>query len=93
MAAATKAEIEAWVRKAAEEGKAYVMIVWDTLDYSDYPVPCDTAKQCDELREVYDDHQNMSKIMECYDLSMDIDEQLNAYRARNFPPKETSDED
>jgi hypothetical protein len=58
-----------------------VLIVCDTFDYEEYPksvMPgCDPRLESKNLG-------SMQKLMECYSLSMDIDEQVAQRRAFNW---------
>jgi len=77
--AATKEDIQRWIEEAKEENATHMIVVCDTYDYDDYPV---NVLPGDDLKEKVAEYngKNMQKIMEVYDLSADIDEQLNSYR-------------
>jgi hypothetical protein len=80
--AATKEDIRRWLTEP-EAGAEFVIVVCDTYDWDDYPVYC-TAE---DFERKYQNHNgpNMTKVMEVYDLSMDIEIQLNEHRAYHFP--------
>jgi len=80
--AANYEQIKTWVMNAKQDGAAFCLICWDSYDSDgegDYPVfvmpgesvqaAIDTAKRADD------------RIMECYDLSLDIEAQLAETRA------------
>lgn len=82
--ATDKKEIKQWLKEAKENKDKYLIIVCDTFDWEDYPVFCKTDKECiDEFERL--DGNNMQKVMEVYDLSMDINLQLNEFRAKHLP--------
>lgn len=64
------------------QGATHVLVACDTFDYSDYPVFVmhdESARgEAERLASSGD------RVMECYNLSMDIDEQLAAHRVFNF---------
>jgi len=70
--------IREWLERA-DEGSTHMLVVVDTFDYDNYPV---YTKDVQESIRHYS-AASMQRIMEVYDLSMDIDEQLNAHRAWN----------
>lgn len=75
-------EIREWLKSGIAQGATHVLVACDTFDYSDYPIfvmPDESAKaESDSIIAGGD------RIMECYNLSMDIDEQLAAHRVFNY---------
>ncbi len=78
----TKSEIRDWLTKAKSEGATHLLVVCDTFDWGDYPVEVMPGQDINVIAKNYD-RVNMQKIMECYDLSKDIEAQLDEPRARN----------
>ena len=80
----TKSEIRNWIESAKEENAKYMIVACDGFDHDDYPIFCDSVDQC---REKHAEHngKNMQTIMEVYDLSLPIEEQLNEFRAMHLP--------
>src|ERR1035437_9605409 len=78
--AATKGLIRAWLEEGQTKQMAYMLVVCDTFDHEDYPVYCssldDLNRDAPRLH-----HSDMQKVMECYDLSMDLDMQMSESRA------------
>ena len=70
--------IRTWL-KEAPENKTHMLVVCDTFDYEDYPV------YTDNLNESLKKYQNasMQKVMEVYNLHVDIEAQLDAARTWN----------
>ena len=79
----TQAEIRSWLLAAKKEGATHMLVVCDTFDHDDYPV---SVKPGQNVREVFTKYSNesMQRVMEVYNLSLDIEAQLNEHRARNF---------
>ncbi len=81
--AARKAEIREWLERAKEQGASHVIVVCNTFDHEDYPVFVKPDENAQEKSKEYDG-KNMQKIEEVYNLSMDIEVQLNQDRAFNL---------
>ena len=73
--AATPDDIKHWIQGAQKSGATHLIVVCDTWDWDDYPVYV-TAEE--DVYEKISEHdgKNMQKIMEVYNLALDIDEQL-----------------
>ena len=82
MTRTTREDIKEWLMRAKKEKAKYMIIVCDTFDWDDYPVNCKTAEEC---KEKIANPGSMQKVMECYDLKMNIEDQLNEDRAHNEP--------
>jgi hypothetical protein len=84
MMTTSKNTIRNWLARGKEKGASHVVVMCDTWDWTDYPAfampgqdPQEEAKKADG---------GMAKIMECYDLGMDIDAQMNEHRAQHWTP-------
>jgi hypothetical protein len=79
----TRETISGWLKRGKEKGATHVIVACDTFSYSDFPVfvmPGEDVKdKCEETRG-----KHMQKIMEVYNLSMDLEQQLNSHRAFNY---------
>lgn len=84
MNAATKNDLTRWFYAGVVDGYKRMVIWCDTFDYSDYPEY--TNLTGDDLREMVgkENGKNMKSLMEVYDLTMDIDDQMNVRRAYNY---------
>lgn len=73
---ATKSVIYSWLMSAKKNKATHMLVCTDTYDYSDYPVE---VKASEDVRKIYNQYQgpNMQKVMEVYNLSMDIEAQLD----------------
>ena len=75
----TRNDIERWLEEAKTNHSTHMLVVCDTFDYDDYPV---YTKDVHESIRKYRD-ASMQTIMEVYDMSMDVEEQLNTNRVWN----------
>jgi len=82
--AATKDDIRRWVENSKSQNYDYVIIVCDQYDWSDFPVPV-MEKDFEEAYKANTGQHNACKIMEVYDLKLDIESQLNERRAFHYP--------
>ena len=78
--AATKDEIREWVERGVKIGATHVIILCDTWDWDDFP---SYVEQGESVRNKVMQYQaaNDLRVMEVYNLSMDIEYQLDEYRA------------
>jgi hypothetical protein len=80
--AATFEDIKGWLNRGKEKGATHVIVVCDTYDFDDYPVYVLPTENVHEVEKKY--YGNMQRIMEVYNLSMDIDKQMKQVRAFNY---------
>jgi hypothetical protein len=78
-------KVKNWVMEAKMSGCEYAIIACDRFDHSDYLIKCRNADECREKIQEINKPDNMQRIMEIYDLSMPIQDQLNEYRALHLP--------
>lgn len=79
----TKEDIKIWIKIGQAQGATHLIVVCDTYDWDDYPVyvmPGQDAHKEFETRS----GSNMQRVMEVYNLSKDIDKQLDLHRAMEF---------
>lgn len=80
--AATKKEITKWVKNGLEINATHVIIALDTWDYTNYPI---YVLFGDNVNSKVNSIMNGSdRIDEVYNLSLDIEQQLNSIRSWNF---------
>jgi len=80
--AATKNDILNWLEQAKIKKAKYMMVICDTFDWDDYPVYIMSDMEC---QETYDYPGNMQKVVEVYDMSIDIESQIGQRRCLNLP--------
>lgn len=79
----TRDDIRRWLERGKDEGATHVIVMCDTFDYGDYPeyvMPGQDARKI--VKKL--DGKNMAKLVEVYNLSMDWEEQLAEFRAKNY---------
>lgn len=80
----TKTEIGEAFLRGKDKGAGYMLVVCDTFDYSNYPVYAADLDEClSKFKAI--DGKEMQKVMEVYDLSYDMQEQLNTARCNRLP--------
>lgn len=84
MGAATRSDLRRWFEQGLREGASHMVVVCDTFDHGDFPV---YVKKGQDPHTVRDEHAKkpMQRIMEVYNLSMDMEQQLKpGTRVFNF---------
>lgn len=79
----TRENISNWFSRGVEKGATHMIVVCDTYDYEDYPVYVSPDKDVHDVYESYNG-KNMQKVMEVYNLKMDMGKQINSCRSNNF---------
>ena len=80
----TKDDIRAWFQSGLRQEATHLIVVCDTFEWYDYPVYVLPGQDIKEKESEYDG-KNMQKVMEVYNLSMDMEEQINGDRfTRNY---------
>lgn len=77
--AASRKDVDRWIKTAKKEKQKFIISVCDTFDYDDYPVYCSDEK---EIKKEIPNHQiNMQRINEIIRINDDgtVTENLNAY--------------
>lgn len=74
----TREDIRAWLDRAKNEGATHMLVACDSFGGEDYPVFVMPGKS---PRAEAARLGNMQRVMECYDLALDIEMQLQEYRA------------
>jgi hypothetical protein len=72
---ANQNDIRLWLERGKEERATHVIVACDTFEYEDYPVYVHSAEQATKEVARLDGH-NMQKVMEVYDLALDLESQL-----------------
>lgn len=79
----SRADIKEWFERGIEEKATHMIVVCDTFDYDDYPVFVSADQDAHTIVSEYNG-KNMQSVMEVYNLSMDMEEQLQERRAHNY---------
>ncbi len=83
----TVGTVRTWTTLAKEEGIAYLIVVRDTLSGTTYPVEVWSWEKSFYEKYDYYDGKNRQEIVEVYDLSMDLEDQLKEERAFHPPSR------
>lgn len=80
----TQDDIRGWIKRGQDKGATHVIVACDTFDWEDYPVLVMPGQDAREIAKQYDG-TNMQKLMEVYNLSQDIEQQVSGQRcAMNY---------
>lgn len=79
--ATTKEEIKEWFQFGIQEKATHMIIVCDTYEHADYPVYVSSEQNVHDV-VLEKKESSMQRVMEVYNLSMDMETQLN--KRRNF---------
>lgn len=81
----TKEDIKGWFKSGKEEGHTHMLVVCDSFDYEDYPVYVDSKEDAEKKHAAYvKGEHSMQRVMEVYNLSKDMNKQLNQHRVFEF---------
>ena len=78
----TQEDIRRWLESGRAQHAKYMLVVCDTMDWEDYPVYVMPTEDINKKAKDFD-RVNMQTVMECYDLSMDWQKQLDQKRSWN----------
>lgn len=77
--AATQEDIRGWLNYAKSKNATHMIVVCDTFEWEDYPVEVYPDQIVADVVKKYSD--NMQKVMEVYNMSLDLESQLSETRA------------
>lgn len=81
--AASKQDLISWFKRGVGLNATHMIVVCDTYEREDFPVYVSLAQDVHKVAEEYSG-KNAQKIMEVYDLTMDMDVQMAQHRAFNY---------
>lgn len=80
---ATKSDIIEWLEEAKARNATHLIIACDTFDWENYPVYVTADQDVNkEYKRIIT--SSMQRVDEVYNMSMDIESQLNERRAKHF---------
>jgi hypothetical protein len=82
--AATRQDIKRWLTENVPDKATHMAVVCDTFDWDDFPVYVSEGEDAREKLAKYQRGENMTQLMEVYDLRKNIEEQLNQTRCFNY---------
>lgn len=77
----TKELISNWLQRATKED-SHMLVVFDTFDYEDYPIFVNKNEDVNNKIKHYS--ENMQQVVEVYNLSIDLESQLEANKVWNI---------
>ena len=80
----TKEDIRQWLKEAKKKKAHHMLVICDSFDYEDYPVFVVGDEDVNRVIKEKCRNDNMQRLMEVYDLSMDLEKQLNEGRSFNY---------
>ena len=80
----TKEDIRQWLKMAKDKKATHMLVVCDTFEYEDYPVFVMEGEDVHEVIKEKCRNDNMQTLMEVYNLSKDLEKQLNEQRSFNY---------
>ncbi len=83
----TRQDIAEWFDRGLKENAAFMIVACDTFDHEDYPVFVKPGEDLDKQIIFYSNPNQMSRVMEVYDLTGSKDEQVNSGRVWNLTNK------
>ena len=81
--AATRTDIKHWFGQGVKQKATHMVVVCDTFDFEDYPIFVMPGEDVHEIAEKHDG-PNMTKLMEVYSFSLDMETQLREERAFHY---------
>lgn len=81
--ATTREDIKEWFLRGKSQGATHMLVVCDQFDYEDYPVFIQKDENVREKEKEYD-AKEMQRVMEVYNLSKDMDQQLSQARCFTY---------
>lgn len=76
----TKIEvIREWLQKGIKSGATHCIVITDKFDWENYPVYVFPTQEVEKIETDY--RSDTQQVTEIYDLSMDLESQLNESRA------------
>lgn len=81
--ATTKEDIRGWFKRGKSQKATHFIVVCDTYDHEDYPVFV-SKTQDPKVRVQEYNGKEMQRVIEVYNLSLDMETQLNEHRSFNY---------
>lgn len=85
----SKETLRSWYLEGIKKAATHMVVVCDTYDHEDYPVYVHPDQSSRAVTARCNSEQ-MAKVMEVYNLSMDMENQLSEHRAFNHTKKEVT---
>lgn len=79
----SKETIRAWLKEGKKNGCTHMIVVCDTWDHTDSPIYCESPEKT--LEQIEKMNTVLFRLMEVYDLRLDLGNQLSEHRAMHIP--------
>ena len=79
----SKDTLKTWFQRGVKQGATHMIVVCDTYDWVDFPVYVSPEEDVREVEAKYGG-VNMQKIMEVYNLNLNMDAQMAQHQAFNY---------
>lgn len=79
----TKTVLRRWFERGVEQKSTHMIIACDTFDHEDYPIYVSDNEDV-RTKVINCDGSNMQRVMEVYNLNMDMEEQMSERRVFNY---------
>lgn len=77
--------IREWLLEGQRRGATHCLVIYDSWDYEDYPLYVMPSEDVREVARSYaETNSTVERLMEVYDLRLDIEEQLKEDRAFHY---------
>lgn len=80
----TQEDIKSWFEEGLKQKATHMVVVCDTFDHSDYPVYVKKDEDVHKIEKKNDNSENMTKVMEVYNLNKSMNEQLSQMRCFEY---------
>jgi hypothetical protein len=77
-------EIQRWAEEGIKSGKSHLIVMCDTFDHRDFPLYLHTDEKGARQIAEMEGKKSMQRVMEVYNLKMDLEPQLSAIRSFNY---------
>ena len=84
--AVSKDDIRRWFKEGQKEKATHMIVVVDTFDYGDFPVYVKPGQDVREVEKAHNDLDKMLKVMEVYNLTLDMEAQMAEHRSFHREP-------
>lgn len=85
MSTATKSDLISWFKIGVESKENHMIVLCDQIEWYDFPRYTSGLEEFKREFKKYSKPQSAIKIIEVYDLNINMDEQMKEYRAFHYP--------
>ena len=82
----TQIDIRRWFKEGLEQKATHMIVVCDTFDYGDFPVYVKFGEDVNAVEAAHDNREKMQRVMEVYNLTLDMESQIAECRSFHREP-------